>query len=218
MSGIADLYASLRSETAKMLGYDLAALTASQDVKLGMVAGLRLELDRLTTAQMRGEGIDPRVLVSISEMLEQALRPPAEVHGPGGDNTALEKVRALIEGQRLSAQRKVDDLQEEVARLKFELETARAPAAVSPVPAVPIGRAEAPQPAPAPGVSAAEPVRATKSPAKPAVSEIERLSSREPPRTPASSEGYSKGLEPWRRTYSTNGTTGWRRFDPPYNW
>jgi hypothetical protein len=226
MSGIADLYASLRAETARMLGYDLAALTPPQDVKLGMVAGLRLELDRLTTAQMRGEEIDPRVLVSISELLETALRPPVEARELGGDDTALAKVRALIEGQRLSAQRTIEDLRAEVERLKGELETARFPAAVSPAPAVPIERTtEAPQPAPAPAAAIAKPARATK-PAAPAEvrtaeSETERLSSREPPRTPASSEGFSKYGEPWRGFVSAGGISagrGWRRFDPPAGW
>ena len=89
MSDVADVYARLRVETAKMLGLDISALSAADEVKVGKVAGLRLELDRLQSAQMRGEPIDPKQLVSISELLESALR-PAEVVATNGGSRAEE--------------------------------------------------------------------------------------------------------------------------------
>ena len=83
MSDVADVYARLSSETAKLLGFDVAALSPAQDVRVSMVAGLRLEFDRLQIAQLRGEAIDPKALVAISEQLEAALRPAEVVERPG---------------------------------------------------------------------------------------------------------------------------------------
>lgn len=44
---LANTYARLRASTCAMLGFDAATLSAVQDVRVSMVAGLRLELDRL---------------------------------------------------------------------------------------------------------------------------------------------------------------------------
>jgi hypothetical protein len=130
MSGIAEVYSRLRIETAKLLVFDIDALTPSQEVKLGMVAGLRLELDRLQTAQLRCEAIDPKQLVSISEMLEAALR-PAEVRDLDGEyRGAREKLAALIERHAEEAEyeerRQIAELTAEVERLRAENERLRA--------------------------------------------------------------------------------------------
>mgnify|MGYP001163432420 CR=1 FL=1 len=132
MSGIAEVYSRLRIETAKLLAFDINALTPSQEVKLGMVAGLRLELDRLQTAQLRCEAIDLKQLVSISEMLEAALR-PAEVRDLGGeDRGARQKLAALIERHaeegEYEEKRQIAELTAEVERLRAANERLRGPA------------------------------------------------------------------------------------------
>lgn len=128
MSGIADV---LRRETSQLLGFgtDTAALTPAQAVRVDRVASLRLEHNRLQEAQLRGEEVDMRQVVEISELLEEALRPPEEVSGPGGYDALRTKFLALVEGlisrRTYEAQRRVTELEGEVERLRGELEETR---------------------------------------------------------------------------------------------
>jgi hypothetical protein len=96
MSGIADVYGDLRRMVAGQLGYDMEKLTPAQGAKLDTVVGLRLEADRIATAQLRGEPIDPKQLLMVGEALESALR-PAQLAANGGPRDAREKLRELLD-------------------------------------------------------------------------------------------------------------------------
>ena len=141
MSDVADVYARLRVETAKMLGLDISALSAADEVKVGKVAGLRLELDRLQSAQMRGEPIDPKQLVSISELLESALRPAEVVATNGGSRAeeAREKLAELLHG---AAMAKEFEREQKIAEAMIREEQVMAAEAFNGMP-VPVPHVEA---------------------------------------------------------------------------
>ncbi len=69
----AELYARLRTECADLLGFDLAALSPAQTVKLDRVVALRLELDTLQSKQLAAQPIDLPKLLQASEALEKLL-------------------------------------------------------------------------------------------------------------------------------------------------
>jgi hypothetical protein len=125
--GTIDVYEKLRRETATLLGFDADTLTPSQDVRVSMVAGLRLELDRLQTLQMRGEAVDAKVLVSVGEQLEAALRPAQSQEARRGQNRA--KLEALINATLAAGdaaeKTRVQELEARVQQLEAELVQAR---------------------------------------------------------------------------------------------
>ncbi len=105
---LATLFVKLRSETARLLGLDLANMTPSQEARLDTTSMLRFELDRLQAAQLRGEPVDLKVVVSTGEMLERALRPP-EVNGPSGEHGAVERFEALLCNIIAERERRIDE-------------------------------------------------------------------------------------------------------------
>jgi hypothetical protein len=139
VSDVADVYARLRAETAKMLGYDIADLTAVQTLRLDLAASLRLEIDRITALQMRGEPADLRALTSAAESLEKLLHPEV---GPTGNASegAREEFARLLDGLAGAAEHveheETTRLRAEVAELRVELARSRA-GAVPPAPTTP---------------------------------------------------------------------------------
>src|SRR5258708_40240618 len=86
MSAAPPVYAQARAETAAMLGYDLASLTAEQATRLDVAAALRLAVDDQSGKLARGETADVTKLLSASEALARLLpplrEPPAPTNAP----------------------------------------------------------------------------------------------------------------------------------------
>jgi hypothetical protein len=61
----------LRKETARMLQYDINALTPAQEVRLSRAVMLRLELDDCATKKLAGQPFDVKAYVVASESLER---------------------------------------------------------------------------------------------------------------------------------------------------
>jgi hypothetical protein len=78
MSAAPPVYAQARAETAAMLGYDLANLTAEQATRLDVAAALRLAVDDQSGKLARGETADVTRLLSASEALAKLLPPLRE--------------------------------------------------------------------------------------------------------------------------------------------
>jgi hypothetical protein len=72
------VYQQARAETAAMLGYDLASLTAEQATRLDVAAALRLAVDDQSGKLARGETTDVTKLLSASEALARLLPPLRE--------------------------------------------------------------------------------------------------------------------------------------------
>jgi hypothetical protein len=72
------VYQQARAETAAMLGYDLASLTAEQATRLDVAAALRLAVDDQSGKLARGETADVTKLLSASEALARLLPPLRE--------------------------------------------------------------------------------------------------------------------------------------------
>jgi hypothetical protein len=134
---MSDIAEQLCRETALLLGFaDLEKLTAAQLVRVHVVSGLRLELDRLQGAQMRGEQIDARSLVAVGEALESALRGAEPAPAVADRNASRERLKALIERALIEepaerAASELDAARAEIAELKEQL--ARAQAGAVPV-------------------------------------------------------------------------------------
>jgi hypothetical protein len=94
----AEFFEALRASTAKLLRLDPAALSPSQQVRVDRCASLRLLLDGMQSAQLRGEQIDTRAFISASTELERLLggdpERPATVFS---DGEARAKLKRLIE-------------------------------------------------------------------------------------------------------------------------
>jgi hypothetical protein len=68
-SPIARMQRRLRADTAKLLDLDPNNLTPAQSVRLDRAASLRLQLDDIQAAQLRGEQIDmPRFILASKEL------------------------------------------------------------------------------------------------------------------------------------------------------
>jgi hypothetical protein len=98
----AGLYARLRAETARMLGFDNpASLSLVQGLQLDLTALLRLTLDGLQGQALAGQEIDLGRLQSAFGMLQKLL-PAAAAPAPVAPDTEGHAVRArfaeLIEG------------------------------------------------------------------------------------------------------------------------
>jgi len=66
-------HARIRKDLAESLGYDLDKLTAVQEMKLDNAVALKLVSDRLRAAQARGEDVDSKELLSVTEGLQKLL-------------------------------------------------------------------------------------------------------------------------------------------------
>jgi hypothetical protein len=215
MSNTSEFHKQLRENTARLLGYDIAAIPPAQEVRLKMCVSLRLEVDRLMVDQLAGRPIDTKMLVATSEALESALRRPAEhVAGNSKHGDARVRLRELLDGvMRASEEEKAARLADSMRR-EEEIQAAEAFAG-QPQPeqvALPL-RADGNvvQLAPPPAARSASPVRSNvevPSAEKAAVMTPCVLASRyaepEPQRGQRAQrplgqpEGWSRGDEPWR--------------------
>jgi hypothetical protein len=73
MSNEVAIYEGIRSKIATMLGLDVAALTASQSIRLDVATCLQCEIDRIQESQLAGEPIDIGRLANASSQLAQML-------------------------------------------------------------------------------------------------------------------------------------------------
>jgi hypothetical protein len=124
-----EFFDALRADTSRLLGFSsVDGLAPSQSLKVDIVSSLRLELDRVQAAQLRGEPIDMKVLMMAGEMLERLLR-PAEAVVAGADqfSDARERLAQLIDGLAGAAEHEQARVErEEITRLKAEVESLRA--------------------------------------------------------------------------------------------
>lgn len=94
----ATTYAKLRAETATMLGFGEATLTAVQAMRVDVVTALRLGLDDLSGRLAAGERVDLGKLLEASEALQKFLpenvtAPPS----PGGPDGLLAARKRMFE-------------------------------------------------------------------------------------------------------------------------
>jgi hypothetical protein len=66
-------YARTRGELAGALGYDIDRLTAAQELRLDNVVALKLVSDTLRAALLRGEQVDHRELLAVTDGLAKLL-------------------------------------------------------------------------------------------------------------------------------------------------
>ena len=79
---IARMQRRLRADTAKLLGFDLNNLSPSQSVRVDRAASLRLQLDDIQSAQLRGDAIDMPRFILASKELEAMLGGNPESNQP----------------------------------------------------------------------------------------------------------------------------------------
>jgi hypothetical protein len=91
-------YARTRAELAGALGYEIDHLSAAQEMRLDNVVALRLVSDTMRAALMRGEQVDTRELLSVTDGLTKLLprEPEVEVADPHDDPHA--RLMEIIEG------------------------------------------------------------------------------------------------------------------------
>ena len=91
------IHEQLRRDTAKMLGYDYANLTAAQSVRVDRAAMLRLELDDCQTKKLAGQPFDVNKYIAASEALERLVGGQPEQTNTGPDHdAALAQVDAML--------------------------------------------------------------------------------------------------------------------------
>ena len=164
MSAVADVYARLRTETAKMLGFDIDALTPVQALRLDLAASLQLEIDRITALQMRGEPADLKAMTSAAELLEKLLHPAEVAQTRNPHEGAREELARFLQGRADAADAEWarQSEAEAEAAADYYRDLARPPVAASvPTPAAPaaaeprlrVVRNEAPPPVAVPVVA-----------------------------------------------------------------
>jgi hypothetical protein len=110
----ATTYDRLRIETAAMLGFDYAALTAAQSVRVDRAAILRLELDDCQTKKLEGQPFDTNKYVATSEALERLLGSDPETSTAHDFSGAREELRRFF-AQRADAIARRDAREAEAA-------------------------------------------------------------------------------------------------------
>jgi hypothetical protein len=130
MSAAPPVYAQARAETAAMLGYDLANLSAEQATRLDVCAALRLVVDDQGGKLARGETTDVAKLLSASEALARLLPPLREPPAPV-DNVDPRTVmwetylgmrrRGELAASYLSPQQRLEAARAKVAEIEAEL-------------------------------------------------------------------------------------------------
>jgi len=152
-----EFFATLRQDTARLLGFaGVEGLSATAGLKVDLASSLRLEIDRMQAAQLRGEAADLRVLVVAGEMLECLLRPTEIVQQVQRSTDSRDRLKALIDATIRAGpatdpsvptpEARVAELEAEVEQLRAELEVARA----APPPAAPSADVVPLRPAPPP--------------------------------------------------------------------
>jgi hypothetical protein len=126
--------ARLRDRTMKLLGLSGAfeALAPADQVLVDRVATLRLRVDDMRVAQLRGRQVDAAEFVRVSELLEQVLRVDRRA-GVDGASPALDSARrklaalldvdldATPEQERAREQERVTTLRAECDRLRLRV-------------------------------------------------------------------------------------------------
>jgi hypothetical protein len=134
-------YARTRAELAGALGYDVDRLTAAQELRLDNVVALKLVSDTMRAALLRGEQVDHRELLAVTDGLAKLLpkeREPEPTIDERDDpharlmaiidgwiaNHEAEKAERRAEGlpanELEAAQMRVAELEAENARLRGE--------------------------------------------------------------------------------------------------
>jgi hypothetical protein len=166
MDDRAKFYHDLRASTAALLNYDLNKLTLQQSLKVDLAASLRLEIDRITAAQLAGESVDLRELVLASESLSRLVAPTSDLGEVKHDfDGAFEHLSLMLSDRadrlRTREASVSEALRQEIAELKAKLAGATssppigADASATPTPAAPqITSNQPPLPPPNAGVPA----------------------------------------------------------------
>jgi hypothetical protein len=204
MSAAPPVYAQARAETAAMLGYDLANLTAEQATRLDVAAALRLVVDDQSGKLARGETADVTKLLSASEALARLL-PPLREPPPAANRIDPREymwrtyLDARRRGEIADPMTTHEGRKAEVERLRAELAAKDAEiAALKAVGPAPAG--DAPPPAASPAPSNVVPLSRPSAAAAPAL----------PPFVNGTSDlvaRYSVPDEPWREHLN-------RHYDP----
>jgi hypothetical protein len=157
MNDDAEIFASLRASTIRLLGYDdIEHLTAAQEIRISRAITLRLTIDDLQARQLRGERIDVSAFVEASESLERtAGGVPEGSTRFGPDHRA--KLKALIERVVLGGS--AVEHEAEADRMMRDEQQAIAAAAMPDDKSCASGRAQSgdvpsPSPSPSPAVPA----------------------------------------------------------------
>jgi hypothetical protein len=136
---MSDFYKKLRHETIGLLGF-AEPLTTAQSVKVELVTSLRLALDSLTAAQLRGETIDAAKLLAASTALERML--PLTVEQEAEDESARDALARIIDGYADAADNERADriafLEAELAERDKMIAMLSPPAAETPPPPKPL--------------------------------------------------------------------------------
>jgi hypothetical protein len=213
MSAAPPVYAQARAETAAMLGYDLASLTAEQATRLDVAAALRLAVDDQSGKLARGETADVTKLLSASEALARLLpplrEPPPAVNEPDPREIMWQ---TYLEGRRRGhippeglLQGRINEQAAEIERLKAELagktsERSDIPAGDNVVKLVQLARPTTERTSLRNEVSPSPPAAAPPSPPKPA-----------PPTPQPTSWDDTEGGRAWNQWRDSGGYGG---FDP----
>jgi hypothetical protein len=180
----AELFTLLRASTEKMLG--LSAPTPVQQLKIDLVASLRMEIDRIVSQQLAGHPADVRALTGLTESLRSLFPVAAD---PGVDfSGAKAELAALLDRRAAAHERRESRLLEEIAE-REELAAVVAAAAPAPVLVAPPPQQPAPPPQPSNVIRLKDP-------------ELERLASRTIEPRPAEERVKNERL--WRDHYEGN--------------
>jgi hypothetical protein len=131
MSDLQNHYGKAQSETAALLGYDLAHLTPDQSLRLDCAVALRLALDDLQGRVIRGESIDVAKMLTASEALSRLL-PAAVLAAPPSERREDSRqymLRTYLEARRrgeLVDQQREPTLRAQISQLQAENESLRA--------------------------------------------------------------------------------------------
>jgi hypothetical protein len=118
---IARMQRRLRADTAKLLNYDINNLSAWQSVRLDRASTLRLQLDDISAAQLRGEVVDMPRFILASKELEAMLGGNPDASTAHDFSGAREELRQFF-ARRADPIRKRDErLAEAKAALPFRL-------------------------------------------------------------------------------------------------
>ena len=144
MDDRAKFYHDLRASTAALLNYDLDKLTLQQSLKVDLASSLRMEIDRITAAQLSGTSVDLRELVLASESLSRLVAPAASLgeevkHDFDGAFDALSRLLSDRSDRLKAREQSVSEvLRQEIAELKLANEQLRglSPPVAAPSPTV----------------------------------------------------------------------------------
>jgi hypothetical protein len=104
---IARMQRRLRADTAKLLDYDINNLSAWQSVRLDRASTLRLQLDDISAAQLRGDPIDmPRFILASKELEAMLGGNPEQTIAANDFSGAAAELEALFSQRALALERR----------------------------------------------------------------------------------------------------------------